>query len=166
MFLDTFSNLIEGEGEANFVRTSPTHKTSFESDSIEEGDNNKRSKRSNDPNCITPIKTKPPPPPPSKGKSSLPSKKPKQGTPPPPPSKQTQKSGQIQKPPLPSVDLKTTALQQLQRHHLSNTQSPTEKPTIELPPGWICVWSKSQRRWYYFDQRTNKSLWEWPPTCN
>jgi hypothetical protein len=34
---------------------------------------------------------------------------------------------------------------------------------VDLPPGWICVWSKSQKRWYFFDTKTNKSVWKWPP---
>ena len=41
-------------------------------------------------------------------------------------------------------------------------QSPDNKPTVNLPPGWMCVWSKSQKRWYFFDTKTNKSVWEWP----
>jgi len=45
----------------------------------------------------------------------------------------------------------------------SDAQSPNIKPKVNLPPGWILVWSKSQRRWYFFDQNTNKSVWEWPP---
>lgn len=58
--------------------------------------------------------------------------------------------------------------------HIANTQSVhtqvpldllnvNQKPQINLPSGWICVWSKSQKRWYFFDTRTNKSVWEWPP---
>lgn len=42
-------------------------------------------------------------------------------------------------------------------------QSPDEKPKVDLPEGWMCVWSKSQKRWYFFDTKTNKSVWEWPP---
>lgn len=42
-------------------------------------------------------------------------------------------------------------------------QSPDKKPNVDLPAGWMCVWSKSQRRWYFFDTRTNKSVWQWPP---
>lgn len=42
-------------------------------------------------------------------------------------------------------------------------QSPDQKPLVDLPPGWMCVWSKSQRRWYFFDTKTNKSVWKWPP---
>lgn len=28
-------------------------------------------------------------------------------------------------------------------------QSPDKKPGVNLPPGWMCVWSKSQKRWYF-----------------
>ena len=42
-------------------------------------------------------------------------------------------------------------------------QSPDKKPSVDLPPGWMCVWSKSQKRWYFFDTKTNRSVWEWPP---
>lgn len=42
-------------------------------------------------------------------------------------------------------------------------ESPGKKPEVTLPAGWICVWSKSQKRWYFFDTKTNKSLWKWPP---
>jgi len=42
-------------------------------------------------------------------------------------------------------------------------ESPDSKPVVDLPPGWICVWSKSQKRWYFFDTKTNKSVWKWPP---
>jgi len=42
-------------------------------------------------------------------------------------------------------------------------QRPDKKPSVSLPPNWMCVWSKSQKRWYFFDTRTNKSVWEWPP---
>ena len=42
-------------------------------------------------------------------------------------------------------------------------QNPDVKPSVNLPSGWICVWSKSQKRWYFFDTRTNKSVWQWPP---
>jgi hypothetical protein len=42
-------------------------------------------------------------------------------------------------------------------------QSPGKQPDVKLPPGWMCVWSKSQKRWYFFDTKTNKSVWQWPP---
>jgi len=44
-----------------------------------------------------------------------------------------------------------------------DAQSPHIKPEVNLPPGWISVWSKSQKRWYFFDTKTNKSVWQWPP---
>jgi hypothetical protein len=37
------------------------------------------------------------------------------------------------------------------------------KPNVELLQGWICVWSKSKQRWYFFDTKTNHSVWNWPP---
>lgn len=52
-------------------------------------------------------------------------------------------------PPPPSVSL--------------DLQSPEKKPDVELPAGWMCVWSKSQKRWYFFDTKTNRSVWQWPP---
>ena len=42
-------------------------------------------------------------------------------------------------------------------------QSPEKKPDVDLPAGWMCVWSKSQKRWYFFDTKSNKSVWKWPP---
>ncbi|GAX14282.1 ATP-dependent RNA helicase DDX26B [Fistulifera solaris] len=44
-----------------------------------------------------------------------------------------------------------------------NLLNPDKKPDVDLPAGWICSWSKSQKRWYFFDTRTNKSVWNWPP---
>ena len=29
-----------------------------------------------------------------------------------------------------------------------------------LPPEWVVVWSRSNKRWYFFDQKRNKSVWE------
>lgn len=43
-----------------------------------------------------------------------------------------------------------------------NMQDPNNKPDIKLPPDWMLVWSKSKKRWYYFDKRTQESVWEWP----
>lgn len=37
------------------------------------------------------------------------------------------------------------------------------KPDVDLSPGWISAWSKSQKRWYFFDKKTNTSVWKWPP---
>jgi hypothetical protein len=42
-------------------------------------------------------------------------------------------------------------------------QTPDTKPNVNLPPGWICTWSKSQKRWYFFNTKNNKSVWQWPP---
>jgi hypothetical protein len=42
-------------------------------------------------------------------------------------------------------------------------ESPNKKPNVDLPPGWMTVWSKSQKRWYFFCTKTNKSVWQWPP---
>lgn len=41
--------------------------------------------------------------------------------------------------------------------------NPDKKPDVDLPTGWLVEWSKSQQRWYFFDTRTNKSVWNWPP---
>jgi hypothetical protein len=45
----------------------------------------------------------------------------------------------------------------------ANMQDPNNKPDIKLPPEWMLVWSKSKKRWYYFDRQTQASVWEWPP---
>lgn len=42
-------------------------------------------------------------------------------------------------------------------------ENPDVKPMVDLAAGWISVWSKSKRRWYFFDKKTNKSVWNWPP---
>ena len=34
------------------------------------------------------------------------------------------------------------------------------KPRLVLPVGWVVVWSKSNKRWYFFDTVKNKSVWE------
>jgi hypothetical protein len=46
---------------------------------------------------------------------------------------------------------------------LANLQRPDEKPKVQLPSGWMCVWSNSQNRWYFFNTKNNRSVWEWPP---
>jgi WW domain len=61
-----------------------------------------------------------------------------------------------------------------EHHHQQQEQSSADqpvlildnehvKPNVELLPGWICVWSKSKQRWYFFDTKTNNSVWNWPP---
>jgi hypothetical protein len=74
------------------------------------------------------------------------SPKPQNGKQAPPPPPQTANNANPQPPPQP-LDL----------------TSPDKKPDIDLPPGWMCVWSKSQKRWYFFNTRSNKSVWQWPP---
>jgi hypothetical protein len=40
-------------------------------------------------------------------------------------------------------------------------ESPYSRPNVELPSGWMCVWSKSQKRWYFFDTKSNRSVWKY-----
>ena len=70
---------------------------------------------------------------------------PRPARPPPPPSKQSTQNDKHHSPSTPDL------------------QSPDKKPNVNLPAGWICTWSKSQRRWYFFNTKNNKSVWQWPP---
>jgi len=210
---DAFSSSVEDEGEAVFVKTSPTHRI-FDGDNddthgikrdhdpaesnhreskrqkiqndacIEVLDHSKLSSRpgpelkgaiespQNKPTQGTaklssnktslrptsrpppPLNSKPPPPPPpSKGRHNH--------TKPPPPPPPNQKQGAMLNSPKPTIQAKNQLQKPLPPP--KDAQSPNVKPKVNLPPGWICVFSKSQRRWYYFDQRTNVSVWEWPP---
>lgn len=105
-----------------------------------------------------PPQRKPPPPPP-------PSRKP----PPPPPAEKRPRpippQPQAEKPPKPSNPPPPKHGPQKARPPPAppDMQIPDKKPQVDLPPGWICVWSKSQKRWYFFDTKTNKSVWQWPP---
>jgi hypothetical protein len=69
--------------------------------------------------------------------------------------------------PKPAPPKRQSSAEIAQPQHIQSTvldlQNPNQKPQINLPQGWMCVWSKSQKRWYFFDTRTNKSVWEWPP---
>jgi len=38
-------------------------------------------------------------------------------------------------------------------------QNPNQRPSIDLPDGWRCVWSKTQQRWYFFHERMG-SCWD------
>jgi hypothetical protein len=49
---------------------------------------------------------------------------------------------------------------QQQQQEENDLENPEMKPRIKLPEGWACIWSKSQNRWYFFDTRTNKSVWD------
>jgi len=93
--------------------------------------------------------------------------------PPKPPNKQHVNipSGKQHRPPAPAPKAKTSQPIMQNKQHIQHrppppapsSQNPNAKPNIKLPDGWICVWSKSQKKWYYFDKKTNKSVWEWPP---
>ena len=49
---------------------------------------------------------------------------------------------------------------QQQQQEENDLENPEMKPRIKLPEGWACIWSKSQNRWYFFHNRTNKSVWD------
>ena len=112
------------------------------------------------------VKIKPPPPPPpsnlganmkTKDQSNKTASQQTRHRPPPPLKSQGNK-----KPPPPSKQKNGVEIKQSTTTP-EDLQSPNKKPKVNLPPGWISVWSKSQKRWYYFDQTTNKSVWVWPP---
>jgi len=121
-------------------------------------------------------KTSAPPPPPIP--MPIPSKRPSQSTVPksressdppsrkPPPPKKHNSGETPSGSNLPISQIQPTKQNQSSANIVDiakQLQTPDEKPKIDLPPGWMCVWSKSQKRWYFFDTRTNKSVWEWPP---
>ena len=109
----------------------------------------------------------PPPPPPPHSQQKRASKRGHKIVPPPKPP-----PGQKitpQKPPPPKrmrskeeIVSSTTHVGQLSTTAQANSSdltNPNEKPKVQLPENWICVWSKSQQRWYFFDKRTKKSVW-------
>jgi hypothetical protein len=119
----------------------------------------------------------PPPKPPQKKKPPPPPPRP----PPRPPAEKRPASSEtkfgVAKPPAPksapvekpkpvernlSTDETANVTDQNEKQ-AADLQSPDSKPEVDLPPGWMCVWSKSQKRWYFFDTKTNKSVWQWPP---
>lgn len=124
----------------------------------------------------------PPPPPPPKGNRAPPQRRPSMSAPPPPPSQQQGSKGKVPPPPpkisRPPPPVRTTSGSSITSTSsaTSSTLAPTPssptalelqrsdvKPAVDLPPGWMCVWSKSQKRWYFFNTRNNKSVWQWPP---
>lgn len=113
---------------------------------------------------VSSSKQKPPPP---VQKFKIPSSKqrpPPPAVPPPQQLKPAQPSLKKKPPPPPkAVQITQTKPRTQQPPPPSDAQSPNIKPKENLLPGWISVWSKSQKRWYFFDQNTNKSVWEWPP---
>jgi hypothetical protein len=120
--------------------------------------------------------TKPPPPPPPKGtpRKRPPPPRPK---PPPPPSGERHLSGNesatgdtstsspVSKPAAIPWQGSSSSSKDHNKPSSAQTdlQNPDDKPKVDLPSGWMCVWSKSQNRWYFFDTKTNRSVWEWPP---
>ena len=119
-----------------------------------------------------PKKPLPPPPPPQTMLSKhpparpLPPAKAKVPVPrkPPPPKPSTPLS--VETPSAPTILIETSAIATesaaslLDDMHLQNGD---EKPKVDLPVGWMSVWSKSQKRWYFFNTKTNQSVWQWPP---
>ena len=115
----------------------------------------------------------PPPPPPSKPVQAQKQTPQKLGIPKPaPPKRQSSKEASPQTADQVSRGIGWQSLppntssghskqpQQQQQDLTMQLQNPGEKPKIKLPEGWICSWSKSQKRWYFFDTRTNKSVWD------
>lgn len=177
---------IEGEGEAAFTGrpgSPPRHRGEFKKNagqpSVAEV---KRAKISSEgaesrkpPPRPPPPPTKQPPPPPHP-QQKRPSKSAggHKIVPPPPPSAQnltSPKPPPSQKPPPPkrmkiseeipqsTNNPATQSAETVSSVNNTDLQNPNEKPKISLPEGWVCVWSKSQKRWYFFDTRTNKSVW-------
>jgi hypothetical protein len=139
---------MEGEGEAAFtgkVSRNPRHSSHsnlLKLSNSSEGNGNEKMK--SDSSSL-------PPPPPPKALDHKPA---------PPPSSLPNR-------PKPAPPKRQSSAEIAQPQHIQSTvldlQNPNQKPQINLPQGWMCVWSKSQKRWYFFDTRTNKSVWEWPP---
>eukprot|EP00986_Skeletonema_menzelii_P000422 scaffold124_cov153-Skeletonema_menzelii.AAC.11 len=168
---------IEGEGEAAFTGrpgSPPRHRGEFKKRDADQplvATEAKRAKISSEGSELRkapprppppPTKQPPPPPHPQKKRSSKTAGGHKI-VPPPPPVVTSQK-------PLPPKRMEsneelpqstTNPAKSSEAVQANNTdlQNPNEKPKITLPEFWICVWSKSQKRWYFFDTRTNKSVW-------
>ena len=82
-----------------------------------------------------------------------------------PPVFEQQHQNQI-KPAQPKKPGSSDGAQIMQHAHAPteiDLQNPKQHPQIKLPPGWVFSWSKSQKRWYFFNTTKNKSVWEWPP---
>lgn len=145
----------EGEGEAFIAhrKLSPDRK----SQSI-----TKTSKK-RQPSLAAIAPHKPPPPPPKHPPTSITNDSEKH----PLAAKQTSISNvknPIRPPPPPLATPKPIATQNSnQPVQLQDLTNPNLRPSFELAPGWVSVWSKSQKRWYFFNGKTNKSVWEWPP---
>lgn len=187
---DSFSS-TEGEDEAVFPekplkRPSPHHHDDLSNDvdksltvsakrpqeDTESRVSSKKSKAMSEtprpPPPSKPAQKKPPPPPPLRApprppveKRPVPSQvKPPTRGPQPPAPKSSPKP--MAKEASPSTEGTEKTVEQIEKAG-PGVQSPDAKPNVDLPPGWMCVWSKSQKRWYFFDTKTNKSVWQWPP---
>jgi len=112
-----------------------------------------------------PTKQQPPPPPPPPQKRPSKTAGGHKIVPPPPPTGQTQKppptkrTNSIDETPQSTTTQAAQSSEAAAQTNITDLQNPNEKPKITLPEFWICVWSKSQKRWYFFDTRTNKSVW-------
>lgn len=167
----------EGEGEAAFtgkISRNPRHASS--SNMLKH--TKPLSQAQDDQMNIEPEETKralddhqsnPPPPPPKAATIEVPKHRPPSAPAtrkPAPPS-----SAQLNKP-KPAPPKRQNSSENPQHSHAAppppaaatvDLQNPNQKPNIKLPPAWMCVWSKSQKRWYFFNTTNNRSVWEWPP---
>jgi hypothetical protein len=183
---DPFSNHSEGEGEAEFAGLSPPRVD--ESDSVvgqkrlNPGTPESPKKPKLDPKEIpkasSPQVRKPKPPPPRVAKPPPPKPQNKITTIKSNPKAQLQ-TGQRPPPPGPPMKHRPKPPQPASSNPPSGVankqpapkpppppvqnQSPNVKPKVNLPSNWISVWSKSKQKWYFFDKKTNNSVWEWPP---
>ena len=174
------SPTLEGEGEAVFAIT--TKKRPLPP-AQQKSDQGKRQSTGPPQKPKPPAASVRPPPPPSRRKSTSgphhsQEKQPSKTTqkPPAPPSRRLSKDGDSHPQPAarphqgvkpappnrqPSNDSlpSGTSSANLNTCTEAQLQNPHEKPNVNLPEGFLCVWSKSQKRWYFFDKSTNKSVW-------
>jgi hypothetical protein len=57
-----------------------------------------------------------------------------------------------------------TAAAVVERTNLAEAQmidAGTKPSPPNLPANWVVVWSRSNKRWYFFDQKRNQSVWEY-----
>lgn len=109
-----------------------------------------------------PAQKKVPPPPPPKA-PPRPSAEKHPATRPLAPATSKQKPQDTPPVPTATSEHPATTTGESTQEQVLDLQSPDKKPQVNLPPGWMCVWSKSQKRWYFFDTKSNNSVWEWPP---
>jgi hypothetical protein len=184
------SSPIEGEGEAAFTGKRPGSPPSIRHAEFKKRDTKSSVTASGKrENILTessrkPLPSRPPPPPPppqkrpsiqSTGHKIVPPPPPggQKNTPqkPPPPKRLNSREEMPQSTPQQAPPKRmnsrdgipqsaTATSQSSQQSQTIDLQNPSEKPKMALPEGWICVWSKSNKRWYFFDTKTNKSVWD------